>query len=288
MQTKLPKVFIIVLNFNGEDKVLNCLTSIFQSDYENFEVVLVDNNSTDGSFEKAKLQYSRVHFIRSAVNVGFAKGNNIGIRWALEKFADHIFILNNDTVIERDTLSVLVAAMKKIGNTAIISPLIMEANKKDIWFAGGTIDWLRMRTHHINKLLSNELFPSQYLSGCAMLINKHVFKEIGLLDERYFLYYEDADFSYRANKAGFGLYVAPASKIIHLEQSNTLNEAKLYWLVLSGLIFFRTHGSLFQKLWTRIYICLRKIKNLYDTRYLKKGTAIQVARAYKDFNTLYR
>src|SRR6266705_2584097 len=100
-----PKVFVIVLNYNGSEALPACLTSIFQSDYQNFEIIVVDNNSSDGSFEQAKNNFSRSIFIKNSDNVGFSKGNNIGIRYALERFADYIFILNNDTIIEKTTIS---------------------------------------------------------------------------------------------------------------------------------------------------------------------------------------
>jgi len=98
-----PKIFIIILNFNGQDVLAQCLSSVYQSDYLNFEVVVVDNNSSDGSLEQAMKSFSRVHFIKNSENFGFSKGNNVGIRWALEKFADYVLVLNNDAVIDNDS-----------------------------------------------------------------------------------------------------------------------------------------------------------------------------------------
>ena len=85
-----PTIFVVVLNYNGKDTLAACLSSIYQSDYCHFEVVLVDNASNDGSFELAKNQFSRAHFIKNPTNLGFSRGNNIGIRFALEKFADYV------------------------------------------------------------------------------------------------------------------------------------------------------------------------------------------------------
>jgi GT2 family glycosyltransferase len=283
-----PKIFVIILNFNGASTLNNCLTSVFKSDYPNFEIVVVDNDSKDDSFEKARLKYSRVHFIRNSSNVGFSKGNNIGIRYALEKFADYVFVLNNDTIIEETTLSLLARAVESTLNIGIVNPLILgSADNEDIWFAGGLIDWKKMKTTHLIEASSiTTPYQSEYLTGCAMFIKKDVFKKIGLFDERFFLYYEDADFSVRAKNAGFDLLIVPTARIRHLEQSNTNNPAKLYWLVLSGIIFFKSHASFMQKIWILLYLPLRKIKNFYDIHFSSSVSARNVHRAYKDFKKI--
>lgn len=282
-QITSPKVFVVILNYNGIETLNNCLTSVFKSDYNNYEVVLVDNDSKDGSFEKARQNFSRCHFIKNSANAGFGQGNNVGIRFALEKFADYVFLLNNDALLESDTLTSLVKSAKNHPGAGILSPLIQKPNNAGIWFAGGTIDFKKMRTQHLFKAKSGEAYPSQYLSGCAMLISKETFKKIGLFDERYFLYYEDADLSFRARQAGFELLVVPDACVTHLEQSNEKNSAKTYWLVLSGLIFFATHSTPKQKLWIYPYLMLRKIKNLYDLLFKKSVSSREIRKAFKDY-----
>lgn len=280
-----PKVFIVILNYNGIETLNNCLTSVFKSNYNNFEVVVVDNDSKDASFEKARHLFSRAHFIKNSANVGFAQGNNVGIRFALEKFADFVFILNNDTLIESDTLTNLVKQSIAHPKAGIVSPLIKEADGKTIWFAGGTLDFKKMRANHIFAKITDKPYQSEYLSGCAMLIKKEVFQKIGLFDERYFLYYEDADLSYRSKQEGFELLMIPDSSIIHLEQSNHKNSAKIYWLVLSGLLFFLTHAKGKEKLRMRGYIILRKIKNFYNLFAKKDAASRDIKKAFKDYST---
>lgn len=287
--TLCPKIFVVVLNFNGKNTLAACLSSIFQSEYLNFEVIVVDNNSKDGSLEQAMSLFSRVHFIKNSSNNGFSQGNNVGIRYALEKFADYVFILNNDTIIEKTTLSSLLCAIKDSPSAGIVSPIIFSSNNADIWFAGGIIHWKGMKTEHLCQLKSDAPYLTDYISGCAMFVKKDVFKEIGLFDERFFLYYEDADFSFRAKKGGFNLFIVPSAHIKHLEQSNALNKLKVYWLVLSGLIFFRTHSSFLNKLWiTSLYLPLRKIKNFYDLFFKKNPAAHDIRKAYKDFNRRFK
>lgn len=285
MNSTFPKVFVVILNFNGKNIILDCLTSVFKSDYPNFEIIVVDNNSTDESFEKAKLNFSRSHFIKNDENVGFSKGNNIGIRYALEKFAEYVFVLNNDTILEKTTISSLVKTAEKKPLAGIISPLILNPNNEGVWFAGGKIQWRKMKTIHLTKKISDIPYSSEYLSGCAMLIKKDVFKKVGLFDERFFLYYEDADFSLRSKKAGFDLLIDPTITIQHLEQSSS-NDSKNYWLVLSGLLFFQIHSNAFWKMWHFFYLLLRKIKNFYNTDIKKDSAALKIRQAYRDFRKL--
>lgn len=285
MNSTFPKVFVVILNFNGKNILLDCLTSVFKSDYSNLEIVVVDNNSTDESFEKARLSFSRSHFIKNDENIGFSKGNNVGIRYALEKFADYVFVLNNDTILEKTTISSLVKTAQENPLAGIISPLILNADNESVWFAGGKVQWRKMKNMHLTKKSSNNIYSSEYLSGCAMFIKKEVFKKVGLFDERFFLYYEDADFSLRAKKAGFGLLIDPVTTIQHLEQS-TANDSKNYWLVLSGLLFFQIHSCTFWKVWHFFYLLLRKAKNFYNIYIKKDSTALKISQAYKDFRKL--
>jgi GT2 family glycosyltransferase len=150
-----PKIFVIILNFNGQDVLAQCLSSVYQSNYLNFEVVVVDNNSNDTSLEQAKKSFSRANFIKNSENFGFSRGNNVGIRWALEKFSDYILILNNDTVLEKTTLSELVQAIQRNESVGIVSPVIFSADNNSVWFAGGTVDWRKMKTNHVLKIKSD-------------------------------------------------------------------------------------------------------------------------------------
>ncbi len=285
---QFPKVFAIILNYNGQDTIKACLESVYKSDYPNFEVVVCDNASRDGSFELAKKYFSRAHFILNEKNVGFAAGNNIAIRFALEKFADYIFLLNNDATVEESALSKLVAAAEANEKTGILSPVVYKPDGK-IWFAGGEIKWFKMKAIHefsvrigrTNKI--DRTYGTDYVSGCAMLIKKNVFREIGLFDEKYFLYYEDADFCLRARKKGFKCAVVPSARAIHYEKSRDAPAGRLYWLVLSGLIFFEKNTPILLKPWISFYLFLRKIKNWRDVKYRKNNLAGVVRKAYRDY-----
>lgn len=272
-----PKVFIVILNYNGKAVLKNTLESVYKLNYPNYEVVVVDNNSVDGSFEEARISFGKFNFIKNNQNVGFAAGNNVAIKWALEKMADYILLLNNDALIEKDALTNLIKAAQKNDKIGILSPVIYKGNSSQIWFSGGKIDWLRMRTEHLD-----DIKETQYITGCAMLIKKDVFKKIGLLDETFFLYYEDADFSFRAAKNGFKLKIVSEAKVFHFEKSSeSLN--KIYYLVRSGIIFFRKNSNFLFRIYIEFYLAMRKVKNKYDIKNnIDVEKAFLVKRAYDE------
>ena len=280
---KFPKVFAIVLNYNGKETLLECIQSLHCSSYQNLEIVIVDNASTDDSLVLAKKKYPNIHYIVNSKNIGFSSGNNVGIRFALEKFADYVFLLNNDAWVTKKSIANMVAFAEKDSRIGIMSPLILNHDGSQIWFSGGEINWLRMRAMHRHS--SDLVNPSSiaYATGCAMLIGKRTFKKIGLFDEDYFLYYEDVDFSLRARKNNFSVLFFPGAKVFHREDSNQKNSRKTYWLVFSALLFFKKHSPIWIQIWHFFYFIIRKYKNLIDCTLDKKNDCVLTREAYMDF-----
>lgn len=281
---KKPKVFVIILNYNGQDTLRECLNSVLRSDYVEQEIVLIDNRSTDDSFRQARQDFSRIYFIENSKNLGFAAGVNVGIRLAMEKMADYVLLLNNDARLETDTLSKLVESLEQDPSIGLASPLILQEASDKVWFAGGRIDWLKMRTiHTAGPSDRSAAYDTEYLSGCALLIRKEVFQKIGLFDEKFFFYYEDADFSWRAGQAGYRCQVVPTAIARHREKSSANPKFKTYWLVISALVFFRKNSSRLIRLWQAAYLLARKLKNRIDLNDTRKTLAPTVAKAYKDY-----
>jgi len=120
-----PKVFVVILNWNGKDGLIDCLRSVFALSYGNFEVIVVDNASRDGSIETTKASFSRAHFILNPENLGFSSGMNVGIRFALSQGAEYVWLLNNDTECERKSLSELVSVSESEKKSTLYSPKIL-------------------------------------------------------------------------------------------------------------------------------------------------------------------
>lgn len=208
-QVMQPLVCIIVLNWNGRNDTLECLESIARVDYPNFEVVVADNGSTDGSVEAIGRYHPEVKIIENHANLGFAEGNNGAIRHALETGADFIFLLNNDTVVDPGVVTEFVRAAQQMPQAGVFGAKIYHhADSRRLWYAGGYWD---SRTLSFNEYGAGEIDRGQYdvltetewVIGCAMFIRAEVFRKVGLLEPRFFLNNEEIDFCSRAKRAGF-------------------------------------------------------------------------------------
>ncbi|MCK4635662.1 MAG: glycosyltransferase family 2 protein [Candidatus Moranbacteria bacterium] len=310
---KKPKIFVIILNYNGGTDLLKTIKSVVDSNYQNLEIILVDNNSTDNSLNLAEQwvathcssekNFSKIYFIKNKKNLGFGAGNNVGIKFAFENSADYVFLLNNDALVRKNTISKLIDSIKDESEIGLVSPVIYSDLKyKNIWFCGGKINWWKMRAEHFDciSLFGRKWFQvvfgrerfqtvpytdveeTEYVTGCAMLISKKVFEKVGLFDEFFFLYYEDADLSLRVKKAELKNLIVPSAKVYHQEQSEENQSQKIYWLVLSGILFFRKHGKGFWKIYLNIYLFLRKLKNYLDVKFRPTKINLAVRRAYLD------
>lgn len=210
-----PFISVIVLNWNGERYIAQSLNSLLDQTYRNYEVIVVDNGSKDGSVELIKGYLPRIRLILNEENLGFTGGNNVAIQ---EAKGEYVVLFNNDAVAHSEWLEQLVSGTLIHPQADIASGPIYFYERDDvIWNAGLRIDmltgisWLLgMFQNHLE--LSNDV---DYLSGCALLVRKQVFDKIGLLDDRFFFYTEDVDFCLRAKRAGFTLRVVPDAIVWH-------------------------------------------------------------------------
>ncbi len=245
----MPKVAIIILNWNGWADTLECLGSLNRLDYDNFEIILIDNGSKESlNFARdIENQFSnlKIELILSEENLGFAGGNNQGIKIALERGTDYVLLLNNDTTVEPDFLKKLIEAGEKNKSYGIFGPVIYYSDEAEkIWFAGGQFNWLKTRGSHIVTKPSGELKKVDYITGCCLLVKKEVIERIGLLSEDYFLYYEDGDWCLRAQKAGYSCGSVSLAKIYHKQSRSTqeFSYPYIYYHSRNGLIFSYRHG----------------------------------------------
>ena len=283
----MDKHYFIIVNYNSGTDLIKCVESILYSDDITPYIVIVDNASRDGSLEECKARFPKFTYIYNTHNIGFAAAANIGTRYALERNAKTITFCNPDAVIDKKCAHILTSIVNT-KKADIVSPIICKYNSPEHWFSGGKISFLKMHTihkHSSKKQLSKSLISTNYITGCVMTVSASVFQKISLFDENFFLYYEDADFSLRARKAGFTLGIIPSAKAYHKELSEQTNPQKTYFLVLSGLIFFNKHTHGLSKLWFYIHLKLRKIKNYFDCK-KNKPLSQQVHKAYEDFDKL--
>jgi len=242
-----PRVTTIILNWNGLQDTLECIESVCNLDYPNVHVLVVDNGSTDGSPSVIREKYPSVTLLQNEENIGFAGGNNRGMEKALEMGTDYLWLLNNDTVLEKETLRKLVAVTLDSPEIGLASPYIyFHEEPERIQFCGSYIDWDRKR---IVKLEEGDFFPGNgeniSLWGTALLIKRSVVEKVGYLNEKYFAYHEDEEYCMRAARAGFRCVVAPESRLFHKNSRSTgSNDAPMQVFLRSRNLFFLWTDSL--------------------------------------------
>lgn len=221
MLSDTRSVAIVLVNWNGRRDTLECLRSLQRLDYPDFRTIVVDNASTDDTVDAVCSEFGDVEVIEAESNLGFAGGNNLGIARALETGADCIWLLNNDTTVEERSLSALVEVLESDAHAGIAgSKLYFYDQPNVIWFAGGTISPIWGFTRHIGE---NEIDTGQYdqvhdidyATGASLLIRAETVRDIGPMDEDYFLYWEETDWCERARAAGWRVLFAPASRVWH-------------------------------------------------------------------------
>lgn len=217
-----PLAFIIVLNWNGKDDTLDCLRSLKNLDYPNYEIVVVDNGSIDGSEEAIRSSFPSVHFIQTGRNLGYAGGNNAGIRFALDHGADYVWLLNNDTIVDSKALTALVKTAQADPKIAFVGSKIYFYDKPNmIWCVGGSIDLAAGgRTDHPGMGQEDTgqfdtISDVGYASGCSLLASREAIAAIGFLPEEYFLYFEETDWNVAAQRKSCRTVLAPASHVWH-------------------------------------------------------------------------
>lgn len=264
-----PKVFINILNFGNEKITYECLDSLHKMETSfPFKILLIDNAVLSSLPKKVK-NFSNVSLIKNQENLGFAEGNNVGIREALRCDAEYILLLNNDTVVDKNFLDELLKIAQREEIVGLLSPKIYFApgfefhknryQQKDrgkvIWYAGGKIDWqnilgVHTGVDHVDQGENEKVKETEFATGCAMLVKRKVFEKIGLFDSRFFLYLEDLDFNVRAKKAGFKILFVPQAKIWHknLGTKETSIKRQQYFYTRNRLLFALKHAALRTKI----------------------------------------
>ena len=281
---KEPKIAIIIINWNTYQLTFNCLKSLEACIYKNKTIFFVDNGSKDGSGDKIALEFPEINYIKNTKNEGFTGANNKALKIILKQNFDYALLLNNDTQVNPNFLCHLEARMSSDKNLAATQPLILDLqNKNTIWNAGGSLNTFFCffktkynRTTYKPKLKIDT--STQWISGCCVLVNIEVIKKVGLLDNRFFAYFEDADWSIRMTNLGYKLGVVPESIIYHLKsgstkKNNTFNEGYLspyaHYLNVRNHIYLIKKHSFFNSIGSWTYQILKIIS--YSIYFVLRG-----------------
>lgn len=247
-----PLAYIILVNWNGKEVTLDCLRSLAQVKYPQFRILVVDNASTDGSVESFRAEFPGAELLPLPENRRFAGGNNAGIRYALDRGAEILLLLNNDTTVDSTFLDCMVDAYRREPAAGIVAPKIYYHDQPEtIWYAGGRISFWTGTMRHIGiREKDHGQYDSAadtgYATGCCILTGRNVVERIGLLDESYFMYGEDADWSLRAQRAGYRVIYEPRARVWHkisVSAGGHLSRFKITHKYLSGFRFFARHAS---------------------------------------------
>ena len=309
---KKSLVSIVVLNYNAGKLLLNCIESIKKSSYQNIEILVVDNISSDNSQIECKKKFPDIKLIQNDENLGYCGGNNAGIKKAEGEF---IIILNPDTIVETNWIDELLNAQKEFGD-GLYQPKILSLNEENTIQSTGNMlhifgfGFARDKGNKVSEK-KEEIEKVGYASGTCLFTTRKVLDKIGLLDEFLFLYHDDLDLGWRGAQIGINSFYVPKSKIYHVESySLKWSSKKFYWLERNRKYCLLTHYSkdTYQKMkfslilvdlfvWTfyfskgflgakiRAEIDIRKNKKIIDRKYheLEKKKTIPDKELIKNF-----
>lgn len=250
-----PSVTIIVLNWNGKDLTLECLDSLYKVNYSNYNILVVDNKSSDGSVESFHKQYPNISVLELDKNYGYAEGNNRGFKFLNNDKPDYVIFLNNDTIVDKDFINPLISPLISNKNIHQTAPKIYYQNNKEIiWYAGGNVNlWTGGVSHRGIRQYDKDKFniegETEYATGCCFSMRYEDFKEIGGFDQNFPMYSEDVDLSLSIRKKNYLVWYAPDSIIWHKVSASiggsfsfSKNKRKFVGLFL----LFRKHANLLQ------------------------------------------
>lgn len=220
------KVFVIIVTYNGKQWYDRCFGSLLKSEMP-VQVVAVDNTPGEEDAEYIKSHYPEVHLITTNENLGFGKANNLGMRYALDNGCDYVFLLNQDTWIEKDTIANLVQVAEKHSDYGILCPLFLKPNKQEIE--------MMMGVNYDNRPLINDLYfghvadvyPTNYVGACAWLLPRKTIETTGGFDPIFFHYEEDDNYLHRVMYHGLKVGICPSARIVHDHHDSPLSDHRL-------------------------------------------------------------
>ncbi|MCL6511057.1 MAG: glycosyltransferase family 2 protein [Anaerolineae bacterium] len=240
-------VLIIVLCYNGIELTLACLESLRRLDYARADVLVVDNASSDGTPARVRERFPEITVIETGRNLGYAEGNNVGLRHALDHGYDYALLLNNDTEVAADFVTELVRVCEADRTVGVAGPKMYYFEPKGYLYSiGGEVDWRRGTTRMIGlDQLDDGQFDGlrevDFVNGCALMARLEAVRQAGLLDPRFFMYYEETEWCVRIRRAGWRIVYVPRSVIWHkIEPARQAESARIaYYMTRNRLLFLK-------------------------------------------------
>lgn len=238
----MKRVAVVLLNWNGWRDTLRCIASLKQLDYPDFDVIVVDNGSTDGSPQYILSDQPDVDLVQTGANLGFGGGCNVGMRKALAQGVDYVWLINSDTTVDARALSEMVAVAEEDACVGAVGSVLYEADRIDqvqLWGGGKVRLWTGHSRHQ------KQPAELDFISGASLLLRRQAIESVGLFDEQlFFMYWEDTDLGFRLRQAGWRLAVAEKSHVWHKESASLGKRSLLLdeYFTRSGVRFLRRHA----------------------------------------------
>ena len=282
-----PRVAAVVLNWNSAADTLECVAALRESDNRESDnprlnIIIVDNGSTDSSWEKLQQNVATdVTLIQSGANLGYAGGNNIGIRAALDHQSEYVWIINNDALVDPLCLNELLETARRHQQAGVFVPKILYKDRPHtLWYAGGNYDRARAQAVHWGLGEQDDGYCDAsckitFATGCSLFVRSEVFGRLGLLDDKYFLYWEDVQFSHRVLHAGYEICYVPTARVWHQAGASSgqheggRSPTYHYYMMRNRLWYIREHHNDWTKysayVWT-IPLTLRRVAGIVVRR----------------------
>jgi GT2 family glycosyltransferase len=253
-----PLVCCVVVNWNGWRDTVECLNSLQRQEYDNLQVIVVDNGSTDGSSRKIQAAHPWTTVIETGRNLGFSSGCNVGTRLALQTNAEYVWLLNNDTIAPPDTTRKLVRTAQQNPNAGAVGAILyyMHDPKQVQAWGGGRINLWTGFVSHFDR--PTRFSGNAYLTGASLLLPREICEEVGIFYEGFFMYCDDSDLCIRIRRAGYDLVVAEDTAILHKEGASSPKRSPLMdrFVTTSGMRLLKRQASL-PGVSIVIFLCLR-------------------------------
>ncbi|MDE7430530.1 MAG: glycosyltransferase family 2 protein [Lachnospiraceae bacterium] len=236
------KVGIILVNYNGEKYIVDCINSLLEQTYKKIEILFWDNHSDDASVKIVNQMYPQIHLVEGEYNYGFAEANNLAVKKILKMGVEYVLLLNIDTVADPHLVEYLLE--KADANIVTTAQICTGMHGEKSWYAGGELQLDIGKSRHLNIKRVNMAIQVTFISGCCMMIHKDIIKKYGLFDTKYYLYYEDTDLCMRWYLKGVHMYYLPKAKLWHRiggSSGGIRNPLKEYYMIRNRLYFVKKY-----------------------------------------------